>query len=424
MTEFSKTLDQQQALGLVGGTEKNVLLFGGSRSGKTFILLYAILIRSLKAPGSRHAVFRFRINTARQAIMMDTMPKMMGMCFPEVAYKQNNRDGFFRLSNGSEIWFCGLDEKQRAEKILGKEFATLYFNECSEISYQAVTVAMTRLAQKAKLYGREGFLPLKAYFDCNPPGKSHWSYKLFIQKVEPENNTALPFPENFTSMLMNPGGNRANLPDDYIEHILGGLPERKRQRFLEGNWLDDIEGALWQRTMIDHSRIIHVPELERIVIGVDPAVTANAGSAETGIIVAGKCHRGEYYILNDVSLKGSPLEWATAVEREYKRWHADRVICEVNNGGRLVTDNLRNVNPNISCKSVTASRGKIIRAEPVAALYEQGKVHHVGLFSKLEDQLCSYNPAMLQASPDRLDALVWALSELSAGYSGSRAILA
>ena len=106
MGEFSKTLDQQQALGLVGGTEKNVLLFGGSRSGKTFILLYAILIRSLKAPGSRHAVFRFRINTARQAIMMDTMPKMMGMCFPEVAYKQNNRDGFFRLSNGSEIWFC------------------------------------------------------------------------------------------------------------------------------------------------------------------------------------------------------------------------------------------------------------------------------------------------------------------------------
>ena len=179
-----------------------------------------------------------------------------------------------------------------------------------------------------------------------------------------------------------------------------------------------------QRAMINNSRIINVPELERIVIGVDPAITANASSNETGIIVAGKCRRGQYYILNDVSLKGSPLEWASAVEREYKRWKADRVICEVNNGGSLVTDNLRNVNPNISCKSVTASRGKIARAEPIAALYEQGKVHHVGTFSKLEDQLCSYNPAMIQASPDRLDALVWALSELSSGYGGCRAILA
>jgi hypothetical protein len=421
---FSKTLDQQQALGLVGGQEKNVLLFGGSRSGKTFILLYSIVIRALKAPGSRHGVFRACSSYVKQAVMMDTMPKMMKICFPEVVFKQNVTNGVCRLSNGSEVWFCGLDDKKNSEKILGKEFATVYFNECSEISYPAMNLAMTRLAQKAPLFGREGFLPLKAYFDCNPPGKSHWSYKMFIQKVEPETNIELPFPEHFASMLMNPEGNRDNIGEGYIEFILGSLPERKRQRFLEGNWLDDIEGALWQRAMINNSRIINVPELERIVIGVDPAITANASSNETGIIVAGKCRRGQYYILNDVSLKGSPLEWASAVEREYKRWKADRVICEVNNGGSLVTDNLRNVNPNISCKSVTASRGKIVRAEPIAALYEQGKVHHVGTFSKLEDQLCSYNPAMIQASPDRLDALVWALSELSAGYGGCRAILA
>ena len=108
---FSKTLDQQQALGLVGGQEKNVLLFGGSRSGKTFILLYSIVIRALKAPGSRHGVFRACSSYVKQAVMMDTMPKMMKICFPEVSFKQNVDNGVCRLSNGSEVWFCGLDDK-------------------------------------------------------------------------------------------------------------------------------------------------------------------------------------------------------------------------------------------------------------------------------------------------------------------------
>ena len=424
MTGFVKTEDQERALAMLGGPEKNHFLYGGARSGKTMTLLYDILLRSLQAPGSRHAIFRLRTCSVRQAVLLDTFPKMMDLCFPDVKFKKSCRDGFVRLENGSELWFCGLDEKKRAEKILGKEFATVYFNECSEISYPAVTVAITRLAQKSKLLMREGFLPLKAFFDCNPPGKSHWSYKLFIQNVEPENNAALVFPEHYASMLMNPAGNRANLPDGYIEEILAGLPERKRQRFLEGLWLDDLEGALWQHEMIDRSRIINVPELQRIVIGVDPAVTSTPTSDETGIVVAGRDRKGEYYILSDASLRASPNQWGQAVFREYQKWKADRVICETNNGGDLVKDNLRNIHPAISCKDVKASRGKIIRAEPVAALYEQGKVHHVGIFRELEEQLCSYNPAMTQSSPDRLDALVWAISELSAESVEARMIMA
>jgi len=424
MDGFKFTDDQLLALKLIGGAVKNLLLFGGSRSGKTLVLLFSIVLRAIKAPGSRHAVFRFHTNSVRHSVLLDTFPKLMKMCFPGIQYKGNMRDGFVKLRNGSEIWFCGLNDKQRAEKILGCEFATLYFNECSEISYPAVTTAMTRLAQKVKILGTEELLPNKAYFDCNPPGKSHWSYKLFIQKAEPENNTALLFPDYYDSMLMNPQSNRENLAEGYIETTLAELPERQRQRFLEGNWLDDMEGALWKREMIDRFRIINAPEFQRVVIGVDPAVTATPGSDETGIVVAGRDRKGEYHILSDVSLKGTPLEWARAVEKEYKRWNADRVICETNNGGDLVAANLRNVCRDISCKSVNAARGKIIRAEPIAALYELGKVHHVGRFPKLEDQLCGYNPALNQSSPDRLDALVWALSELSAGSSECRMILA
>ena len=424
MTGFKFTDDQRSALTLIGVMVRNLLLFGGSRSGKTFILLFSIVVRALKAPGSRHAVFRFRNVHVRHAVLFDSFPKLMKLCFPGIGYKPCNRDGVIRFRNGSEIWFIGLDDKNRAEKILGREFATVYFIECSEISYPAMTTAMTRLSQRVQLHGSEELLPNKAWFDCNPPGKSHWSYKLFVQKLEPENNTPLLFQDKYESMLLNPQGNRENLAEGYIEEVLAALPDRKKERFLEGNWLDDMEGALWKREMIDRFRVVNAPQMRRVVVGVDPAMTARPESDETGIIVAGIDAKGEYYVLYDDSRRASPMGWARAVGNVYKDWKADRVICESNNGGDLVIANLHAVAGDISCKRVTATRGKLTRAEPVAALYEMGKVHHVGRFHQLEDQLCSYNPEMNQSSPDRMDALVWALTELSSGSGACRAIMA
>ena len=175
---FRKTPDQVKAVKLLGGKSRHVMLFGGSRSGKTFILIYALVMRALKATGSRHAVLRFRFNSAKQAIWLDTLPKVMKLCFPGVKVKENRTDWFLKFENGSEIWLCGLDDDARVEKILGKEFATVYFNECSEISYHAVTIALSRLAQNTTLKNR-------AYYDCNPVGKSHWSYRLFVEKTDP-----------------------------------------------------------------------------------------------------------------------------------------------------------------------------------------------------------------------------------------------
>jgi len=413
--EFKKTDDQLEAIRLLSGTAKYVLLFGGSRSGKTFILVYALIIRALKAPGSRHAILRFRANAVRQAIRNDTFIKVMRLCFPGLKWKENRVDGLIQLSNGSEIWFGGLDSAERADKILGREFATIYFNECSEISYTAIMTALTRLAQKTSLVN-------KAYFDCNPSGKKHWSYKLFVDRIDPESKVPLLFPKNYISMLMNPCGNAENLPDGYIDETLSGLSRRQRQRFLEGRWLDETEGALWKHSMIDAYRLIKAPHLQRIVIGVDPAVSSRSASDETGIIAVGKSCDDNYFILSDASLRGTPLEWARAVCAEYKNYKADRVIAEVNNGGDLIVANLRRVAPEIACKNVHASRGKFIRAEPIAALYEQGKVHHVGSFLELEEQMCSYNPATTKFSPDRMDALVWALTELSETSSIQHAI--
>jgi len=419
MKTFKKTCDKRKAVNLLTSPAKYILLFGGSRSGKTFILVYTILCRATRAPGSRHVILRHRFNSVKQSVFMDTLPKAAKLCLPELRYKENRSDWFVKLPNGSEIWIAGLDDKDRVDKILGKEYATIYFNESSEISYHAVTTALSRLAQNCP------GIPNKAYFDCNPSGKSHWSYKLFIEKLDPETGTALCFPDLYASMIMNPSGNQANLPQGYLNETLASLPERQRRRFMEGAWQDDLEGALWKRVDINSTRVINAPELKRIVIGVDPAVTSNASSDSTGIITAGIGTNNEYYVLNDATRKKtSPYEWAEIICAEYEHFNADRVIGEVNNGGDLIEANLRNVNRNLSFKSVRASRGKFTRAEPIAALYEQGKVHHVGEFAELEDEMCNYRPDTATKSPDRMDALVWALTELSTTSSEHRLITA
>lgn len=181
---------------------------------------------------------------------------------------------------------------------------------------------------------------------------------------------------------------------------------------LEGEILDDNPYALWQRETIEGLRIRpdQCPQLIRVVIGVDPAVTSGETSDDTGIIAAGMGVNGHGYILGDNTIHGTPHDWALEVVKSFRKYQADMVIGEVNNGGDLVEVNIRTVNPNIPFKSVHASRGKAIRAEPVSAMYEQGRIHHVGTFPELEDQLCEWQPG--DKSPDRLDGMVWSVWEL------------
>lgn len=402
---FKKTPAQRKALRLLTGPSRYVLLFGGSRSGKTFILVYAVLVRALRAAGSRHAILRLHGNSVRQSVLLDTLPKVAKLAFPGLKFKESRQDQFVRLPNHSEIWFGGVDGEERVDKILGKEFATIYFNECSEISFDAVNTVLTRLAQRTPLRNR-------AYFDCNPSGKSHWSYKLFVEKRDPVSGLALPFPQNYASMQLNPAENRENLPEGYLEETLAGLSERQKQRFLEGRWLDDFSGALWTPEMIERDRTDRLPEeFERIVVGVDPAVSSGSEADETGIVTVGRDRNRHFYVLSDASMAGRPTEWARRVIAEYHRFRADRVAGEVNNGGELIETVLRSVDADVSFRAVRAMRGKIERAEPVAALYEQRRVHHLGRFPVLEEQMTTFRPESGD-SPDRLDALVWAVTTL------------
>lgn len=402
---FKKTTVQEKALRLLTGPSRYVLLFGGSRSGKTFILVYAILVRALRAAGSRHAILRLHGNSVRQSVLLDTLPKVAKLAFPGLKFKESRQDQFVRLPNHSEIWFAGVDGEERVDKILGKEFATIYFNECSEIGYEAVNTVLTRLAQRTALRNR-------AYFDCNPAGKSHWSYKLFVEKRDPVSGLALPFPQNYASMQLNPAENRENLPEGYLEETLAGLSERQRLRFLEGRWLDDFAGALWTQEMIERDRVEAPPEeFERIIVGVDPAVSSGREADETGIVTVARGRNRHFYVLSDASMTGRPTEWAGRAVAEYHRFHADRIAGEVNNGGDLIETVLRSIDADVSFRAVRAMRGKIERAEPVAALYEQRRVHHLGRFPELEEQMTTFRPESGD-SPDRLDALVWAVTML------------
>jgi phage terminase large subunit-like protein len=410
--KFKLTPKQEKANQLLGSDATHIMLYGGSRSGKTFLLVRAIVTRAL-AKVSRHAALRFRFNHIKGSIVLDTLPKVMETCFPGVAEKSHldKSDWFYTLPNKSEIWFGGLDDKERTEKILGKEFSTVLLNECSQIPWASRNMAVTRLAQNSGLR-------LKMYYDCNPPSKAHWTYKVFVDKKDPDRKGYLTNPDSYCAMVMNPEDNKENLPAQYLS-MLQSLPERERQRFLLGQFGDMASGALWYLELLDQQRILdgNIPEMQRIIIAVDPSGCSgpeDTRSDEIGILVIGLGTNGKGYVLEDLSGRLSAAEWPKAVVAAYDRHGADRVIGETNYGGDMVRQVIQAVRANIPFSCVTATRGKVVRAEPIAALFEQRKAYLVGYFPELEEQMCAMTTSGYQGSksPDRADAMVWGLSEL------------
>lgn len=427
------TPKQVEANRLLGSPATNIMLRGGSRSGKTFLLCRAITQRGLNAPGSRHAIFRFRFNHAKTSIWADTLPKVLKLCFPGVPARFDKTDFFVELPNESQIWIAGLDDKDRVEKILGSEYATLYFNESSQIPWSSVETAMSRLAQNVALApeiaaatGRT-HLPLKAYFDCNPPSKLHWSYELFKAKRKPGTKEAVSDPADYVEMQINPDDNRENLPEKYFD-VLDAMSAAKRLRFRAGEWATEVNGALWSledrraedgRVMpgLDATRVTpdQLPQMQRVVVAVDPSGTkGDGGGDDIGIVVAGKGVDGRAYVLADRTCQLSPDGWGRQAVKAYHEFEADRVVGESNFGGDMVRFVVQTADRLVAYSDVKASRGKVVRAEPVSALYEQGLVSHVGDFPDLEDQMCNFTQAGFvgEGSPDRADALVWALTEL------------
>jgi phage terminase large subunit-like protein len=233
--------------------------------------------------------------------------------------------------------------------------------------------------------------------------------------------------------------NAGNLAPRFLTKLLGRYQgTRLGRQEIEGAILDDAPGALWKRAWLEANRKRawieeagtgdRLPAFRRIVLAVDPAVSTDGASAETGIVVVGLAEDGLGYVLDDISGQHSPARWGALVIEAFDTWKADKIIGEANNGGNLVEANVLAAarvlgRPAPPYKAVHASRGKQTRAEPIAALYEQGRICHHGAFPYLEDQLCTWNPAEDERSPDRLDALVWGLTELMLGATSDDALL-
>ncbi len=390
---------------------RSTLLVGGSRAGKTVLALRTILIRAMRKP-SRHVVARLRFNHVKRSVGMDTMPKVVAGFFPGLRVRPHKTEWYFPVpceSGGtSEIWLAGLDDKERTEKILGTEYSTLFLNEASQIPYESVLTLRTRLAENSGL-------PMREIIDCNPPSKKHWTYSEYILGVVPgklEKHT-----RDVGHIFMNPKDNLANLPPGYIEE-LNAMPKRQRERFLLGMFLDDVEGALWKHDDLVRAKSIEPGARRETVIAVDPAVTGNNSSDEHGIVVCSLTDQRTGVVERDLSFRGPVDKMAQRVVNAYKEYKASVVVVEVNNGGDLIESLLRQYDRSVKIVKVRASVGKLARAEPVSALYDQGLVAHVGDMPELEDQMTTYVPATARNSPDRLDAVVWGLTYLIVDRSG------
>jgi len=391
--------DKQKELYSLFDGSTSIMAEGGGRSGKTMALIWAIVLRAVKNKKTDHLILRFRFAHAKQSICYQTFPKLQELSGLKFSLWLNKTDWFYSLPNGSRIWIGGADDKERTDKILGKEYATIFFNEASQISYETVETVSTRLNPPEGVKG-------KIFYDLNPPSRNHFLFKIFHERKFPDGR---PVPDNdYKWLKMNPADNRY-VSKQYLE-TLSQLSASKRARFLDGEWSTDT-GSLWKRAWINYDNAER--NYQRIVIGVDPS--GSTGGDEIGIIAAGK-FGNEYRILDDDSCHGTPNEWSEKVANMYKKWKADLVVAERNYGGDMVEHTIRTAYREINIKLVTSSRGKILRAEPISALYEQGKVKHRVPFTELEDEYCTYSEDTKE-SPNRMDAAVFALTELS-GHSG------
>ena len=427
--------DQRHAMALAtSAANKFHLFYGPSGSGKSFFILYILVLRALRAPLSRHAIFRLTRASCEQTLFDKTLHEVLDKAFRGLKDQCNVSlsDMSIQFPNGSQLFFNGLDEN-RITKVLGDEFNTIWINECNEdgFTYKHVSTLLSRLRSRSETVDGK-VLKNKMFFDCNPRFYSDWEYKAFVEHVNPEDGDAMPRPDEWVKAKLNTIANMGNLSDDYMEGLEAGSAA-SRKRYLDGEWCDENANALFVESMFRDNRIpkpqtiaspqetlAHLAEqgiaLQRVTVSVDPAVTADPKSDLSGITVQGMADDGHAYVLADYSLRGTPDTVCEVVTQAYSDWGAVRVVMEKNQGGLWLESTMRTHFPTVPLKFVTANAttgGKASRAEPVSAQYERGVIHHVGTLKELEQQMCEFgSPASRRKSPDRMDAVVWGITEL------------
>lgn len=383
---------------LAPDSEWNVWLFlAGRGAGKTRTAAEEIIYRALKTDGSRWAVVAPTFADARD-ICVEGESGLLSVARRYGVLKERNgwnrSMGEMRLTNGSLIKLYSAEEPDR---LRGPQHHGAWCDELASFKYPEVFDML-------KFGLRLGEHP-QVIVTTTPRPTKH------IKQLLKEAETGQTIVTRGTTF-----DNAQNLPQSFLTELIARYEgTRLGRQEMYGEVIAEVEGALWNRDNIDQHRVKEEPsDLARVVVAIDPAVTANEGSDETGIIVGGRNNQGELFVLGDYTIKASPLEWASRAVEAYDRHNADAIVVETNNGGEMIKTLIRQVRPTMNVVEVRATRGKVLRAEPIAALYEQGRCHHIGVFDKLEEQMTEWTQSDPK-SPDRLDALVWAFTELSQG---------
>lgn len=400
---------------------RNILAAGGIRSGKTIALTTLMFLRAQRAPGSTHGFFHATRTSCERNLFQGTFPETLDILLPgwfsalsiDKQNYVNKADLTVRLPNGSKFIFMGLDDP---EKVRGLKFSTIFLNEANFVDYKTVMTLRGRLSENIDTI--DGLkLETKMLFDLNPTVKSSWDYRAFVEGVIPGEVGDRPLPNHskrYRWLTINAIDNKPNLPDSIFEDF-EAMTEEQRRRDEHGMWSEDNPNALFDLTKIGR-KTIDPEDLILIVVSVDPAGSDSATADMTGIVVQGMDHAGNFYILEDATMKGKPEEWAQRAVDLYHKYSADYIIAEKNYGGQMVETVLSRATiggSRIPIKLVTARRGKRLRAEPIQVLYERGLVNHVKPFRELEQQMIEFDSPGFKGSPDRVDALVWGLTFLS-----------
>lgn len=364
------------------------LYLAGRGSGKTRAAAEDLSWYGLTNPKSRIAVIAETFGDGRDTCI-EGESGLLGV-LPEEAVRHWNRSlGELLLNNGTRYKLFSGD---RPGQLRGPQHHRIWWDELAKFRYARETWTQGQLGL------RLGTDPRNVVTTTPRP-------LALIRELKARDSVHVTRGSTYD--------NADNLADDFLREIEAQYEgTRIGRQEIHGEYLDDVPGALWSRQMVEEARVTQAPDMSRVVVAIDPAVTSGEDADETGMVVAGLGVDGKGYVLADRTCRLSPDGWAQRAVEAYEEFSADRIVAEVNNGGDMVEGVLRSVNRRVPYKKLHASRGKRVRAEPIAALYEQHKVAHAGSFPEMEDQMASFVPEGYDGSPDRVDALVWALTEL------------
>jgi PBSX family phage terminase large subunit len=398
--------DKQNEMQEIINEHKYTLCIGQGRSGKSLVIMVEMFRNAIKYPNTNQAVFRNTLAAVTDGIFKITIPEVIKNFFPALpmmeGFNINLTKNQITFPNGSTIVCKGLDNSEKVQKLLSTQFSCVFFDECHLIEYEHFGLLMTRMPQPLDVDYK-----VKVICAANWAPVTHWLKTFFEDGLNPE--TKAPHNQDVEIITSTTDDNTTINAEEYIQTLENAGDRRSRLACAGTGFYETIDGALWEQGDIKRGAL-EIDEYDDIIIAFDPATTNSKTSDEHGVCIAG-IKDDNYYVIECYEKKEDVNKIAEEVCKLYHQYQCSRLVIEVNNGGDFIPALVNTYDKEVYCESVRATRGKLLRAEPVASQYKNGLVYHEKEFRELESQMLTYSGK--GDSPNCMDALVWAITYLS-----------